>query len=80
MAAEYIGVICGALSGRAYAVINPDDDGELDNPRLLLLKILTENPDQREPLAMVRVPRREYQSCLSMDDVMQIVARLTKPT
>jgi hypothetical protein len=38
MAKEFIGVIIGANSGQIYAVINPDDDSELDNPRLLLLQ------------------------------------------
>jgi hypothetical protein len=38
MASDYIGVIVGANSGIVVAVINPDDDSELDNPRLLLLQ------------------------------------------
>lgn len=35
---QFIGVIVGANSGNIYAVISPDDDRELDNPRLLLLQ------------------------------------------
>jgi hypothetical protein len=38
MAKEFIGVIVGANSGQIYAVINPDDDSELGNPRLLLIQ------------------------------------------
>jgi len=91
MAAEFIGLVCGSTTGRIYAVINPDDDSELDNPRHLLLKVGVvelpeipppEDPDEpqqqppalREPLTMVRIPRGEYEACLSMDDVAKIVS------
>lgn len=70
MAADNIGVICGAVTGMVYAVINPDDDSELDNPRLLLLQA------GAEPMTLVRVPRGKYMGALSMDDIAAIVARL----
>lgn len=39
MAKTYVGLVCGATTGRVYAVVNPDDDSELDNPRFLLLGV-----------------------------------------
>lgn len=38
MAAQFIGAIVGSVTGNVYAIINPDDDSELDNPRHLLLQ------------------------------------------
>jgi hypothetical protein len=52
------------------AVINPDDDSELDNPRWLLFQ------GNGEPLMMVKVPRDQYMAALSMEDVAAIVERL----
>jgi hypothetical protein len=72
MASERIGVICGAITGRVIAVINPDDDAELDNPRLLLFA------GPGEPLIMQRISRGEYMAALSMDEVAEIVKRTRK--
>jgi hypothetical protein len=69
---EWIGVIRNATTGLILAVVNPDEDTELDNPRLLLLR----GGAELEPVMMVKVPRDEYMSALSMDDVARIVERL----
>lgn len=69
MAQEFIGVIVTAYSGTPIAIINPDDDSELDNPRLLLIQ------GTNEPLTMVKVPRGDYMGALSMDQVAELVAR-----
>lgn len=67
MSQDYIGVIISANSRTIVAVINPDDDKELDNPRLLLIQ------GTREPLMMVKVPRGDYDKALSMEDVARLV-------
>jgi hypothetical protein len=68
---EWIGVIRSLNTGMIIAVINPNDDGELDNPRLLLMQ------GTGEPLMMVKVPRGDYMGALSMDQVAEIVERIT---
>jgi hypothetical protein len=68
---EWIGVIRSLNTGMILAVINPNDDSELDNPRLLLMQ------GTGEPLMMVKVPRGDYMGALSMDQVAEIVERLT---
>jgi hypothetical protein len=68
---EWIGVIRSLNTGMILAVINPNDDSELDNPRLLLMQ------GTGEPLMMVKVPRGEYLGALSMDQVAEIVERIT---
>src|SRR5215831_8542533 len=50
MPKNFIGVIRGANSGTIYAVVNPNDDSELDNPRLLLL-----GGEKAEAMEMVKV-------------------------
>lgn len=72
MPSKFIGVIRDALTGRIVAVVNPDGDAELDNPRLLLLK-----GADPEAMQMVKVPRGDYEGSLSMDDVAKLVAELT---
>lgn len=72
MASEFIGVIRGAGSGMVYAIVNPDADAELDNPRLLLLR-----GTEAEPMEMIKVPREEYMKAGSMDEVAALVARYT---
>lgn len=69
MAQEFIGVIIAAATGTPVAVINPDDDRELDNPRLLLIQ------GTGEPLMMVKVPRGDYMGMLSMQQVAELVER-----
>lgn len=69
---EFIGVIRGATTGRIYAVINPDDDSELGNPRHLLLRAA-----DVEPIEMVKVPRGEYMSALSTEQLAELVKRLS---
>lgn len=65
-----VGVVCGAATGQVYAVINPDDDSELDNPRWLLIKITAE---MREPLKLVKLPLAEYMACTHSDQVQALV-------
>lgn len=73
MASQFIGAIVGSVTGNVYAIINPDEDSELDNPRHLLLQAGTED---REPMLMVRIARGDYMGALSMDDVAALVAQL----
>jgi hypothetical protein len=61
---KYIGVIIGANTGQIYAVINPDDDSELDNPRLLMLQasagqIMPINFDPDNPPRLEDLPQYE---------------------
>lgn len=69
MAQAFIGVIIGLNTGTPVAVINPDDDSELDNPRLLLMQ------GSGEPLMMVKVPRGDYLGAMSMQQVSELVAK-----
>lgn len=69
MPQDFIGVIIGTNSGTPVAVINPTDDSELDNPRLLLIQ------GTSEPLQMVKVPRGDYLGAMSMDQVAELVAK-----
>jgi hypothetical protein len=55
-----VGLICGASTGRVYAIINPDEDSELENPRWLLIKVMAE---MREPLTLAKVPLADYMAC-----------------
>jgi hypothetical protein len=71
MAHNNVGMVCGAATGQVYAIINPDDDSELYNPRWLLLKIAIEN---REALTMVQIPLTDYMACTHPDQV-QILAK-----
>lgn len=67
MASEFVGVIVGTISGQAYAVINPDFDWELDNPRFLLMQ-----NSNREPLRLAKVPRGEYDMSKSMIEMANL--------
>lgn len=72
--AENVGLICGAITGNIYAIINPDDDSELDNPRWLLIQVGVQSadgepPPEREPVMMVRMPMAGYMACNSHDQV-----------
>lgn len=69
--ADYIGLVCGATTGQIFAIINPDEDSELDNPRWLLIQIAEA---QREPLTMLKMEMTEYMNCTSHDEV-QTLAR-----
>ena len=73
MASQLIGVLRGVISKRIYAVINPDDDAELDNPRFLLIQ-----NEEKEPVALIRVSRDDYMGALTMEHVAEIVERLSE--
>lgn len=76
--AENVGLICGAITGNIYAIINPDDDSELDNPRWLLIQVGVQSadgpPPEREPVMMVRMPMTNYMACNSHDQVQAFAA------
>lgn len=67
-----VGLVCGASTGTVYAVINPDDDSELDNPRWLLIKVALA---LREPLAFVKVGLDEYMACTDPVQVQALANR-----
>jgi hypothetical protein len=62
---EFIGVIKDA-TGRIVAVINPDDDSELDNAGFLQMG------------QMVRVPRAKYQTLMSPDDLAELLQQMAE--
>lgn len=57
MASNFVGAVIGVNTRTPYAVINTDDDGELDNPKYLLPAI-----PRFEPLRMLRIPRNSYEA------------------
>lgn len=71
MASKFIGCIISADTGELYAVINPDNDYELDNPRWLLMRGLA-----TDAIRLIKVPREQYEAHTSMDPVMEIVRGL----
>jgi hypothetical protein len=68
---KFIGVVRNAITGQVLAVINPDDDAELDNPRHLLLK-----SGSSDPVEMIKMPRGEYMGAISTDQLAELVARV----
>lgn len=67
--ATQVGLVCGAETGTVFAVINPDEDSELDNPRWLLIQIAIA---LREPLTLAKVGMDEYMICKSPEQVTQL--------
>jgi hypothetical protein len=74
MASQFIGVIRSASSGQVLAVVNPDEDAELNNPRLLLIRQAA-----TDAIELIRVPRDDYMATLTLDDLAELVARVTGP-
>jgi len=70
MSQDFIGVIISTDTGEPVAIINPDDDSELDNPRLLLIRV-----GNYTSMTMVKVPRGDYVGNLSLDQVAELVER-----
>lgn len=68
MPSQYIGLIVGAQTRRVYAVVNPEFDIELDNPRHLLLQ-----NEQKEGVTMIKAERGAYEAALSLADIDTIV-------
>lgn len=66
--ATQVGLVTGATTGKVWAVINPDDDSELDNPRYLLIQIAEA---LREPLVMVKIELSEYMTFKGPSDMQQ---------
>jgi hypothetical protein len=71
MASKFIGVLRSSTTGAVLAVINPDDDSELDSPRWLLMR-----PGQTDAIEMVRVPRGDYEGALTMEQVAELAERM----
>jgi hypothetical protein len=69
---DFIGVIRSATTGEIYAVVNPDDDSELDNPRFLLLKRI----GATDAVEMIRVPRGDYMGAMTTEQLKQLVDSL----
>ena len=67
---QYVGIIMGSTSGKIYAVVNPDSDRELDDPKFLLMR-----SDLVEPVEMQRVQRSEYMKLRSIHEVAALVRR-----
>lgn len=55
MARTQIGLIVGAETNRVYSLVNPDDDGDLDDPRHLQL-----TNKRGEPVKLVRIQRSQF--------------------
>jgi hypothetical protein len=70
MTSEYVGVVRDFETKEVLAVINPDDDSELDNPRWLLIK------SGERAVELVRVPRGRYMSVMSMGDLANLMESL----
>jgi len=73
MSQDFIGVIISANTRSVIAVINPSDDSELDNPRLLLIQT-----ESGEPMMMIKVPRGDYMGAMSMEQVAELVEQFSK--
>jgi hypothetical protein len=69
---NFIGVIRNAETKEIYAVVNPDQDHELDNPRWMLLK----REGVSEAIELIKVPRGEYMGAMSMGQLAELVDRL----
>jgi len=68
--ADYIGLLVGANTDRVYAVINPDHDHELENPRHLLIQ-----NEEKEPVRLIKVARGDYHNTLTFKDVQELADR-----
>lgn len=64
---KFIGVIRNVETRQIYAVINPDNDSELDNPRWLLLKIR----GKTEAIELIKVSRDEYMGAKSVEQLAE---------
>jgi hypothetical protein len=73
MASEFIGVVRDAETHNIMAVINPDADIELDNPRWRLLKIVGEP----RAVELIKVPRGDYMAAPSMEDLAELIERMS---
>lgn len=73
MASNFVGVVRDVETGGVIAVINPDDDSELDNPRWLLFR-----PGKTAAIELVRVPRGEYTEAMTMEQLAALVERMSK--
>lgn len=74
MASEYIGCVISATTGKIVAVINPDDDSELDNPRWLLFRWSPKGESiETDAMRMVKIRRADYESKRSMVEVAAMI-------
>ena len=68
MPSQYIGLIVGTTTRRVYAVLNPDKDEDLDNPRHLLLQ-----NEEKEPIRMEKIDRGAYEICMTPEEVDAVI-------
>ena len=68
MLSQYIGLIVGTTTRSVYAVVNPEHNDELDNPKHLLLR-----NELREPVQMVKVERGAMEACMTPEDVETLI-------
>lgn len=69
MAATQIGAVVGNTTGRLYAIIKPDSDGELDNPAFLSI-----GNDQAESLRMIKATNAIYNSATTFQQLLNWIA------
>jgi hypothetical protein len=68
---DSIGVIRDFETKQILAVINPDDDAELDNPRWLLIRA-----GDARAIELVRVPRDKYMGALTLGQLVALIEGL----
>jgi len=71
MATPFIGLIVGARTRTLYAVLNPDNEKEIDNPRHLLT--MAADFDIKEPIAMLRIEHGAFEIAESLEDIDTII-------
>jgi hypothetical protein len=71
---EFVGVIRNAQTGEIYAVVNPDEDSELDNTRWLLLKRIGDTA----PVEMIKVIRSDYMTAMSNEELSELCDRISQ--
>jgi hypothetical protein len=71
---EFVGVIRNAQTGEIYAVVNPDEDSELDNTRWLLLKRIGDTA----PVEMIKVTRSDYMTAMSNEELSELCDRISQ--
>jgi hypothetical protein len=73
---DFIGVVRSATTGEIFAVINPDDDSELNNPRWLLIKRI----GATDAVELIKVPRGDYMGAMTTEQLAELVQRLAGET
>lgn len=71
---ELVGVIRNAQTGEIYAVVNPDEDHELDNTRWLLIKRIGDTA----PVEMIKVTRSDYMTAMTPEALAELCDRVSQ--